>query len=62
MPLHYRRPGKQQEGGHNFAFSDDACTKCGMSREHFEDHGKPRCKGRRSKDDASDAATGEVVP
>jgi hypothetical protein len=36
----------RQGGGHNFDFSSEACTKCGMSREHYEDNGKPRCKGK----------------
>jgi hypothetical protein len=37
MTLHQRRPGERQEGGHNFAFATAACTKCGMSREYFDE-------------------------
>ena len=35
----------RQAGGHNFDFSREKCTKCGMTREYFEDNFEPRCKG-----------------
>jgi hypothetical protein len=38
----------RQAGGHNFDFSTEACATCGMSREEFEDTGKPPCKGKPS--------------
>jgi hypothetical protein len=36
----------RQAGGHNFAFGNDVCTKCGMSRKKYEDNGSPRCTGQ----------------
>jgi hypothetical protein len=36
----------RQAGGHAFDFSREVCLKCGMTREHFEDNGKPACKGK----------------
>jgi hypothetical protein len=33
------------ENGHIFDFDTDKCKKCGMTREHYEDNGKPACKG-----------------
>jgi hypothetical protein len=33
-------------GGHDFGVSDVVCSKCGMSREEYENTGKPRCKGK----------------
>jgi hypothetical protein len=33
-------------GGHRFDFSRGVCQRCGMSREKFEDHGRPRCTGK----------------
>jgi hypothetical protein len=38
----------RQAGGHNFAFGDDVCTKCGMTRPAYQDSGKPRCTGERA--------------
>ena len=38
----------RQAGGHNFDFSRDVCTKCDMTREYYEDHGKPPCRGKSS--------------
>jgi hypothetical protein len=32
------------KNGHTFDFDTDVCTKCGMSREAYEDTGKPACK------------------
>lgn len=34
-------------GNHRFGFSDGVCVKCGMTREYFEDHGKPACTGQK---------------
>lgn len=36
----------KEENGHTFDFSTEKCTKCGMTKEHYEDNGKPLCKGR----------------
>jgi hypothetical protein len=36
----------RQAGGHNFAFGNAVCEKCGMTRTHFLDHGQPRCEGK----------------
>ncbi len=36
----------RQSGGHNFAFGDDVCTRCGMSRPKYEDSGHPPCTGQ----------------
>jgi hypothetical protein len=33
-------------GGHRFDFIREVCTRCEMSREQFEDKGRPRCTGR----------------
>jgi len=33
-------------GGHRFDFSRMVCVRCEMSHEHFEDNGRPQCKGR----------------
>jgi hypothetical protein len=33
-------------GEHDFGLSDVVCSKCGMSREEYENTGKPRCKGK----------------
>jgi hypothetical protein len=33
-------------GGHRFDFSRGVCQRCGMSREKFEDNGRPRCTGK----------------
>jgi len=32
-------------GDHAFDFSAGVCAKCGMTREHYEDNGEPRCTG-----------------
>ena len=37
----------RQAGGHYFDFSTLACVKCGMSREHYQDNGQPRCAGKK---------------
>ena len=34
----------REENGHLFDFDTDKCVKCQMSREHYEDNGKPACK------------------
>lgn len=34
----------REENGHVFDFDTDKCVKCGMSRERYEDNGKPSCK------------------
>lgn len=36
----------RQAGGHNFAFGNDVCTKCGMTRTQFQDGGEPKCQGK----------------
>lgn len=36
------------ERGHHLDFDTDTCTKYGMTREEYEDNGKPRCKGKKS--------------
>jgi len=36
-------------GGHRFAFGNNVCIRCGMSRREFEDGGRPRCTGQRPK-------------
>ncbi len=36
---------KPATGKHHFSSETDACTRCGMSEEYFEDHGKPPCRG-----------------
>jgi hypothetical protein len=33
-------------GGHRFDFSSGVCHRCGMTREHYEDNGKPICRGK----------------
>lgn len=33
-------------GGHRFDFSGEVCVRCRISREKFEDNGRPRCTGR----------------
>jgi hypothetical protein len=40
-------PFNRNAGGHSFAFRDDVCAKCGMTRPHFEDNGEPPCPGRK---------------
>jgi hypothetical protein len=35
------------ENGHAFDFEADKCVKCGMSRERYDDNGKPACKGQK---------------
>jgi hypothetical protein len=46
MAIIERLARERRENGHNFAFDRDVCTRCGMSLEDYEDHGKPRCLGR----------------
>ena len=36
-------------GGHRFAFGNDVCVRCGMSRAKFEDSGSPQFTGQRPK-------------
>ncbi len=38
-----RKPTTSQ---HHFSPETHACTRCGMSEEYFEDHGKPPCRGQ----------------
>jgi hypothetical protein len=33
-------------GGHRFDFSREICFLCGISREEFEDDGRPQCTGQ----------------
>jgi hypothetical protein len=40
-------PFDRNAGGHAFGFSDDKCQKCDMTRKYFQDHGEPRCTGRK---------------
>jgi hypothetical protein len=34
---------KLATGQHHFSSETHACTKCSMSEEYFEDHGRPPC-------------------
>jgi hypothetical protein len=43
-----RTTHKQTTGKHHFSSETDACTRCGMSEEYFEDHGMPPCSGTSS--------------
>jgi hypothetical protein len=36
---------ERRQNAHNFSFEGDVCTWCGMSLEHYQDRGKPRCRG-----------------
>jgi hypothetical protein len=36
------------ENGHIFNFDTEKCENCGMTREHYEDNGKPTCKVKRA--------------
>ena len=36
----------RQAGGHNFAFGNDICTKCGMTLTQFENDGEPACESK----------------
>jgi hypothetical protein len=45
-----------KENGHIFDFDTDACTRCGMYKEAYEDGGKPRCTDR--KIEPTDEGTG----
>ncbi len=38
-------------GGHRFAFGNDVCVRCGISRAKFEHSGSPRCTGPASEED-----------
>ena len=38
-----------RSGGHSFEFSSDVCAICGMTRKHFEDHGRPQCAAKKPK-------------
>jgi hypothetical protein len=42
----------RRAGGHAFDFDREVCVKCGMSREHYQDNGKPPCKGKPSSENA----------
>ena len=37
----------RHKGGHEFDFDTDVCVKCGMTRPYFDDHGEPRCPGKK---------------
>jgi hypothetical protein len=37
---------ERHERGHDFSFSPDRCSKCEMTLEDYEDHGKPSCTGK----------------
>jgi hypothetical protein len=39
----------RRAGGHAFSFDAGVCAKCEMTREYYEDNGKPRCTGRRAQ-------------
>jgi hypothetical protein len=39
-------PFDREGGGHAFDLISKKCGRCGMTREAYEDHGKPRCPGR----------------
>jgi len=36
----------RRAGNHAFSFDAGVCAKCEMTREYYEDNGKPRCTGR----------------
>jgi hypothetical protein len=36
----------RRAGGHAFDFDREVCVKCGMTREFYQDNGKPPCKGK----------------
>lgn len=38
----------RQEGGHAFDFDRGVCARCGITRERYEDSGKPKCTGKRA--------------
>ena len=42
-----RTSSEQRQDGHNFSVKGDVCTWCEMSLEHYEDRGRPRCRGVR---------------
>jgi hypothetical protein len=44
-----RRDPSKLENGHHFNFSTDVCDMCDMSRNEYDDSGKPFCKGRGEK-------------
>ncbi len=48
-------PFNRQAGGHAFDFSTEKCVKCGMTREHFQDNGKPPCRGSPASGESKDA-------
>jgi hypothetical protein len=39
-------PFDRQAGRHEFDLISKKCNKCGMTREHYEEHGKRPCQGR----------------
>ncbi len=39
----------RMSGGHAFDFSAGVCQRCGMTREHYQDNGKPPCTAKKPK-------------
>ena len=37
---------RRRAGGHAFDFDCDVCVRCGMTRPHFDDNGRPPCVDR----------------
>jgi hypothetical protein len=35
----------RRAGGHAFDFDAGVCARCGMTREHYQDHAQPPCPG-----------------
>jgi hypothetical protein len=49
----------KQDNGHSFN-DFGPCENCGMTQEHYEDNGKPVCKGRKAS--APRKARSRVIP
>jgi hypothetical protein len=39
----------RRSGNHAFDFDAGVCQFCGMTREYYEDNGKPLCTGKKSE-------------
>lgn len=37
------KPARESDGEHHFDFDRDVCVKCGMTRNQYDDTGKPPC-------------------
>ncbi len=40
---------QKNEKGHNFDPDTGTCTRCGMTVQAYEDHGKPPCRGHKGE-------------